>query len=246
MKRLIGIMIILHALGASAWAQWNQDAQDCFENTKPEKMNPEKAMPYCDRAISSGQLTSRNLGNIYYYRGTIYTQKRDHKRAIADYTEATKFDPTLHQPYNSLGFAHFYLGEYGPAVKAFSEALTLKPDDPYTWLWRYIVQSRSGVDGKNELEREMRKFQSEEWPSPVFFLYLGDSTPQELINAANDPDPKRQREKKCEAYFYAGEMLLIQGKKSEAVKMFRAAVATNVTKFVEHEAARVELKRLGG
>jgi len=29
------------------------------------------------------------------------------------------------------------------------------------------------------------------------------------------------------------------------MKMFRAAVTTNVTEFVEHEAAKVELKRLG-
>jgi lipoprotein NlpI len=29
-----------------------------------------------------------------------------------------------------------------------------------------------------------------------------------------------------------------------AMKMFRAAVTTNVTEFVEHEAAKVEIKRL--
>ena len=246
MRRLIGLIFILHALGAPAWAQWNQDAQDCFENTKPETMNADKALPYCERAINSGELTKRNLGNLYYYRGTIYTQKRDYKRALADYTEAAKFDPTLPQAYNGKGFARFYLGEFQSAVADFTDALSLRPDDIYAWLWRYIVQSRSGTDGKEDLMRMARKLQVDEWPIQVFFMYLGDVTPQALINAANDADPKRQREKKCEAYFYAGEQLLIQGKKSEAVKMFRAAVATNVTKFVEHEAAKVELKRLGG
>src|SRR5258706_4555986 len=246
MRRLIGLIFILHALSAAAWAQWNQDAQDCFENTKPETMNADKALPYCERAIKSGQLTQRNLGNMFYYRGTIYTQKRDHKRAIADYTEAVKNDPTLPQAYNSRGFARFYLGEFQPAVADFTDALGLRPDDLYAWLWRYIAQARSGIDGKEELQRIVKKAQIEEWPAPVFTMYLGETTPQGLVNAATDADPKRQRAQKCEAYFYAGEQLLIQGKKSEAVKMFRAAVATNVTKFVEHEAAKVELKRLGG
>jgi hypothetical protein len=30
--------------------------------------------------------------------------------------------------------------------------------------------------------------------------------------AANDRDPKRRREKQCEANFYAGQQLLIEGK----------------------------------
>jgi lipoprotein NlpI len=68
---------------------------------------------------------------------------------------------------------------------------------------------------------------------------------QEALRAADDSNPKRQREKKCEAYFYIGQLLLTQGKKNEALKMLRAAAATNVTDFVEYEGAKVELKRLG-
>ena len=68
---------------------------------------------------------------------------------------------------------------------------------------------------------------------------------QALLKAAADSNPKKQRERRCEVYFYTGQQLLIEGKKNEAVKMFRAAVATNAVDLVEHEGAKVELKRLG-
>lgn len=245
MQRVIAWVFILLALGQTAWAQWTEDAQNCFELTKPETMNAAKALPYCDRAIQSGKLINRNLATIYYYRGTIYTQKRDHARAIQDFGEAVRLDPLLAQGYNSRGFARFFLGQFAAAVPDFSKSVQLTPEDIYANLWNFIVQSRSGIDGIPGLARNTTNFEMEKWPGQIVAMYLGHIGTQELIKAAVDSDPKKQREKQCEAYFYVGEQLLIQGKKNEAIKMFRAAVATNVTKFVEHEAAKVELKRLG-
>src|SRR6185369_8239228 len=74
---------------------WNQDAQQCFELTLPESFQPDKALPYCERAMKSGDLNKRNLGHMHYYRGTIWNSKRDYKRAQADFKEATELDPVL-------------------------------------------------------------------------------------------------------------------------------------------------------
>jgi lipoprotein NlpI len=242
----IALLLILFAPASSVFAQWNQDAQDCFEETKPETFHPDKALPLCERAMNSGQLTPKNVGAMHYYRGTIRTYRKDHKGALEDYTEAIKLDPTLPQAYNSRGFSLFFLGDFQPAQKDFFYASELRPEDVYAKLWLYIVISRSGEDGKPMLTRVSREVNYEEWPGPIVSMYMGNMTPQAVINAATDRDPQRQREKKCEAYFYAGQQLLIEGKKNEAVKMMRAAFATNVTKFIEHEAARVELQRLSG
>ena len=54
-----------------------------------------------------------------------------------------------------------------------------------------------------------------------------------------------RRGKQCEAYFYVGQYLLIQGKRSEAVAMFQRDVATGLTGFIEYNAAKAELARLG-
>jgi lipoprotein NlpI len=246
MQRVTALVFILLAFGQSAWAQWSEDAQNCFELTKPESMNAAKALPYCERAIQSGKLIKKNLATVYYYRGTIYTQKRDHSRAIQDFGEAIKLDPLLAQAYNSRGFARFFIGQFKEAVPDFSRSADLRPEDIYANLWNFIVQSRSGIDGLPGLLRNATNFEMEQWPGQIVQMYLGHLSPQELIKAAVDLDPKKQREKKCEAYFYSAELFLIQGKKSEAIKMLKAAVAANGGNIVEAEASKVELKRLGG
>jgi lipoprotein NlpI len=250
MRRLTAMLIMLISLCGVSWAQWNEDAQQCFDLTTPETYQPDKAMPYCNRAIQSGQLNNRNLATIYYYRGNIYSFKRDFKKAIPDLDEAVRLDPSLAQAYNSRGFAKFFLGQFEEATKDFGQSINQRPTDQYAVLWRYITQFRSGADGRSDLEGIVRVLQQREvdlneWPAPVISFYRGQSNSQDLLKAAADSNPKKQREKQCEVYFYVGQQLLIEGKKSAAIKMLRAAVATNAMNIVEHEGAKVELKRLG-
>jgi lipoprotein NlpI len=245
MRRVTALLFMLLALSGVSWAQWNKDGQQCFELTKPETYQPDKALPYCNRAIQSGELTERNLATIYYYRASIYSYKKDYTRAIPDYEEATRLDASMTQAWNGRGRARFFLGQYEAAAKDFQESAEWKGDDIYTLLWRYIMQARSSGDPSSSLEQWTKGKDFPDWPGEIISLYRGKLSAQEALKAADDSNPKRQREKKCEAYFYIGQLLLTQGKKNEAIKMFRAAVATNVTEFVEHEAAKVELKRLG-
>ncbi len=247
MIRFLAPILLLLALSAPAFAQWNEDAQDCFEETKPESFNPEKALPACERAMKSGELTKRNLAQMYYYRGTIWMYKKDYKRAIEDFTEATQLDPTLPQAHQTLGFARFFVGDFRPAARNFADSLDLRRDDIYAMLWIYIVRSRvAEKDARDILRQVSREVNVTEWPGVLVGYYLGNITPEAVLKAANDSDPKRRREKQCEANFYIGQQLLIDGKKAEATKMFKAALATNVTKFVEYEGARIELQRLAG
>ena len=167
-----GVLVMLLAVGQAAWAQWNGDGQQCFELTKPESFKPDQALPICTRAIQSGQLIDRNLATVYYYRGNIYSFKRDFKKAIPDYGEAVRLDPTLAQAYNGRGFAKFFLGQYEEATKDFGRSIDWRPTDLYTLLWRYITQFRSGADGRSDLERILREVQKNEvelneWPAPV-------------------------------------------------------------------------------
>ncbi len=86
------------------------------------------------------------------------------------------------------------------------------------------------------------------WPGPVISLFLGKTTPKKVLAAARDPFlPKRaQLDLACEAYFYVGQYFLLRGESDEAVRLFRKALDTNATDFVEYDAAKVELERLGG
>ena len=42
-------------------------------------------------------------------------------------------------------------------------------------------------------------------------LYLGDTSKDTVLAAARDSGPQRQKEKQCEAYFYLGQLALLDG-----------------------------------
>ena len=79
-------------------------------------------------------------------------------------------------------------------------------------------------------------------------LFLGQINTDQALDAARDPflDDETQTEQACEAYFYAGQYALLGGDKETAIRLFRAAVETGVTTFIEYDAARLALERLGG
>ena len=70
-------------------------------------------------------------------------------------------------------------------------------------------------------------------------------SPAETLAAAEDKDPKTKQEQVCEANFYSGELALLQGKKNEAIPLFRLAASDCPKDFFEREGANAELKALG-
>lgn len=75
-------------------------------------------------------------------------------------------------------------------------------------------------------------------------MYLGEATPDQVLETAKGTSPKGQRERLCEAYYYIGQGLLVRGQRDRAIGMFQAAVAAGPTSAVEYSSARAELKRL--
>ena len=65
-------------------------------------------------------------------------------------------------------------------------------------------------------------------------LFLGETTPADVLAAANDPDPATRKDQLCEANFYSGELALLQGAKEEATRLFRLAAADCPRGFDAH------------
>jgi lipoprotein NlpI len=83
------------------------------------------------------------------------------------------------------------------------------------------------------------------WPAPIIRLFLGQLKPEAVLLAAADSDAHTKKGQVCEANFYSGELMLQQGNKDDATRLFRLAVADCPKRFVEWEAANAELKALG-
>jgi len=178
--------------------------------------------------------------------------RRDFEQATILYTKAIEsgeLNPgQLVDALRYRGNANFFLGRFGPAVGDYTDSLKREPNDLYAAVWLYMTREFAGQDGRPELIRITKKLDLFYWPGPVVKLFLGQIGADEVLDAARDPflDDETQNEQACEAYFYAGQYALLAGDKEAAIRLFRAAVETGVTSFIEYDAARLALKRLGG
>src|SRR5215475_8264986 len=201
-----------------------------------------------DRAIENYDEAIRlnpNYINAFYNRGNAYRRKRDYDRAVQDYDQVIRLNPKHADAYSNRGLVRFYQGQFAAAVPDFSQAVGFAPTNLYRILLLYLAQARAGQNAQDDLVRATIGLDLKEWPGPIVSMYLGKVPEQAVFDAVADADPNRQRQKRCQAYFYVGQQMLIGQKNGEAAKMFRETVATKAPNLFEYEGAHAELKHLG-
>ncbi len=138
MRRAILAAFLVAALAVPATApraQWNEDAQKCADDTGA----PDLAIHHCTKAINSGQLSSESLAITFYNRGVAWERKRDHDKAIEDYTAASRVNPAYVRAYRGRCSVYLAKREYDRALADCNEAIRLDPNDANTFLNRANV-----------------------------------------------------------------------------------------------------------
>ena len=85
---------------------------------------------------------------------------------------------------------------------------------------------------------------SGDWVSQIGAFLLAKTPEPEFLAAAKNPDPKKEREQLCEAWYFAGMKRLLAGDHTGAAEAFHRCVATEVKDFNEYRLAAAELKAL--
>ncbi|HXW26809.1 MAG TPA: tetratricopeptide repeat protein, partial [Xanthobacteraceae bacterium] len=183
------------------------------------------------------------FADAYYERGNAYDARGDYERAVADYTEAIRLRANNEDAYFARGRAYFYIGALPRALTDLTTASELNPENAYPALWLDIANKRSNLPSR--LSAALARIDMTRWPEPVIRLYLGQTTPQAVLAAADNVDAKTRNERVCDAFFYTGELFLQQGKKADAIGLFRLAAAECVKASFEYEGAVAELRGLG-
>ena len=193
--------------------------------------------------IETVRLDAKDL-DVHHNRGTKNQANSDLYQIIVYYNAAIKRDPKDDDAYFHRGLANFYAGSLPQALADLNQAIKLDPEYPYYALWIDIVDKRGNT--ASHLPQTISHVDMTKWPAPVIRLYLGQTTPAEVLAAANISDAKTKRGQICEANFYLGELALQQGAKEEAARMFRLAAADCPREFVEGHSASSELEALAG
>ena len=204
----------------------------------------------CERAIrdfTAAVERDPNLIEAYSNRGLALVRKGDYDGAIRDHTKAIELGPTGRPERLWRGWAFMNSRRFAKAVPDLVHYVKLSPGDPYGHMALYLARTRAGLSAKADLAR-FRKLQGAErdgeWPTPVVRMYLGEITPNQCLAAAADKDPKRDKEKKCEACYYIGLIYLIRGDKRTARSCFLWCLATKLFDLVEYTGAQAESRWL--
>ena len=188
-----------------------------------------------------------NYAAAYNNRGNAKRDLGYNKVAIADYDMAIKLDPNYAKAYINRGEAKWRLGDNQGALLDYQHVIEIKgPKDSaskYSQLRIWIVKARSGKieEAKKEAKQSVESAPGEEWVDTILQFYAGLIDDQALLAAASSPDPPKDRERKCEAYFYLGEYYLALGDKKLAQECFQKCLDTGVTNFLEYQSAKWEL-----
>ena len=107
----------------------------------------------CTTLIDLRQGTTAALAIAHNNRGNAYTAKGDYERAIEDFDDAIKLDPTHAKPFNNRGVAYLRKGEYDLAIESLDEAIKLDPN------YGGAFANRAGIYlKKNEYDRAARDY----------------------------------------------------------------------------------------
>ena len=91
------------------------------------KLSDDLAVAECSRVIDSHQYTGRSLARLYTRRGGAYQAQGDPNRAVADYNESMRIDPTYPAAYSNRGNIWFRRGEFDRAIADYNQAIQLDP-----------------------------------------------------------------------------------------------------------------------
>lgn len=182
--------------------------------------------------------------NVFNILGVYYTQNTDFDGAYEALDSALELDPTNQFAERNLAIALYYGQRYDQAYEIALKHYNDAPMDPYRAVWLYWIGleidpikateqfrtqylQRVGEDFGWELAGVILK----ETPDDVFLKEIISGTRTNLALA----------EKLTEGYFYLAKRYQYEGDYSDAIALYKLAMAGNVYEFVEHRYAFVEL-----
>jgi lipoprotein NlpI len=186
--------------------------------------------------------------NPQYYeeRARAYLKLREFQPAGEDLEMALGLDNRRWSAQRDKGRVLAYQGAFADAAAQFSRALRLSDQEtaPYNALWLDLALRRAGRDGTGVVDRILEDLDAKDWPVPVLAAYRGRISAEAMLAAAGTADPRKAIAEKCEAYFYAGQLYLINGDPAQAKAAFTAAAGTAAVEHLEYDWALRELELL--
>ncbi len=159
--------------------------------------------------------------DLYYFRGYVYGLRKDHQKAIADYSEAIRLGPENPFVFCNRSLAWTDLGELGKADDDIEAALSMIPNDPRLLGARgylFLLQEKYDLALKvfNRLIRKNQKLDDAYCHRGYVWQMKGN-----VKKAMKDYNQAiRLGAQNSELYFNRGHLLFLQGEFEKAMHEF--------------------------
>ena len=205
----------------------------------------DKAIAFLDKAIKFVKKDETSLKiDFIIKKSYFFSGKEKYDQAIMQLNQALDLDPENIDVASTLAMNTYYSKDYKKCAELFAKNYLLDPDDLYTQLWMYICLRKIKDDPVPEFAKFAKKIEGNEWPVPIIKYYAGAISLEQCLKATTDADKKRENEKKCEAYYFIGELMMLNDRKKEAIEYFNKSIKCNLSDFREHKASLQRLKEL--
>jgi tetratricopeptide (TPR) repeat protein len=191
------------------------------------------AMGDFKRAMADCQ---RNLDLQPQGASTLFLQWRisvmagDYEAAVAQADSVIALGVT---PYRlNRGAAEYASGATLRAAADFERLTQQFPEIPYGWLWLYLADRKLGRDDSDKIRPVAAR--RDAWPNIVLRHIVGAATAEQVLAAADVPDPAIRQQRLAEANFYLAELADLGGDTARANTLFEAALATGYVRVRSH------------
>src|SRR5262245_27978729 len=152
--RVIAGAFALAAMGNGAGAAMAQPSQAwtrCVDEDR--QATPDQQISACTSVIQSGGRSPGDLAVVFRSRGGGHARQGQYDRAIADFNEALRLDPSDDRARYNRGLAYALSGEHDRAIADFNELLQRDPKDAVSLQNRGIAYA-----GKGQFDRAFADF----------------------------------------------------------------------------------------
>ena len=203
---------------------------------------------FAEAAADATTLIDRSLDRpeLYLRRSFLYQALGKGRDALADAEEVVRLRGPCPHAHANRGCCYQMLGELEKAFEGYQRAACLGGYRAYYHIWMALVRRRQGrPDEAGEIASQaLENLDGDEWPAPVLRYLTGALTEDDLLRQAEHSNPRRQRERQCEVYYYLGAAALADDDLDRAEDLFNRCIGLEVHNFYEHAFALRDLRMI--
>ena len=180
------------------------------------------------------------LSIAYVLRAIVNVKRGQMDKVREDLKKVLSLRPEGSARSRVAGIIQWQLGQIAEADDNFSHAATHGQGDVYAWLWYTLTELRLG---KKVPRGDLPDFDKKQWPAPIVSFFLGETSKEALLAAAEQGQARAIKGQVCEANFYVGEWLL-QHHDQAAKSLIGKAAGDCPINFVEWSPAQLDFAGL--